>query len=308
MRTTQSIISLVALLVALAHLAFPNLAIDGITVTLLTLAVLPWLGPLFKAIELPGGLKVEYHDLLQAERKAEDVGLLAPEAKSGHPRHVYAFETFAEANPNLALAGLRIEIESRLRDIAESRGISSNRKSATRLIGELRASGHFSDAESSVIEDLLRLLNRAAHGAQVDARGSQWALDSGRRILRALDEKKGEDTMPQLLARWRSRDGMAGMEVGTELSKTFVKSPVSFLRSMKGDRESFQSWLGELENHTFTMFESDGELEDDLLSAYYERLKQRMRDAAIEALQSDCRDLAQSILDALDVIKVRRIW
>jgi hypothetical protein len=309
MRRTQLVISLVALLVALAHLLFPTLAIDGITVMLLAIAVIPWLGPLFKAIELPGGLKVEYQDLLKAERKAEEAGLLAPAAKSpGQPRHVYAFESVAENDPNLALVGLRIEIESRLRDIAESKGIKSENKSAGRLLRELRERGYLSQSESSVIADLLPLLNRAAHGALVDERGSQWALDSGTRILQALEEKKGEESVPQLLARWRSRDGGEAVEAGTELSKALVRSPVSFLRAMKGDSESFNAWLDGLEHHTFTLFESQGELEDDLLSAYYEKLKALMRDAASQCIQGEYGELAKRIVEALDGAKIRRIW
>lgn len=309
MRRTQLVISLVALLVALAHLLFPTLAIDGITVMLLAIAVIPWLGPLFKAIELPGGLKVEYQDLLKAERKAEEAGLLAPAAKSpGQPRHVYAFESVAENDPNLALVGLRIEIESRLRDIAESKGIKSENKSAGRLLRELRERGYLSQSESSVIADLLPLLNRAAHGALVDERGSQWALDSGTRILQALEERKGEESVPQLLARWRSRDGGEAVEAGTELSKALVRSPVSFLRAMKGDSESFNAWLDGLEHHTFTLFESQGELEDDLLSAYYEKLKALMRDAASQCIQGEYGELAKRIVEALDGAKIRRIW
>ena len=51
-------ISLLALVIALAHLIWPDIRIDAITVTLLVVAVLPWLSSVFKSIELPGGLKI----------------------------------------------------------------------------------------------------------------------------------------------------------------------------------------------------------------------------------------------------------
>lgn len=309
MKKIQLVISLGALLVALAHLIFPQLTIDGITVTLFAIAVLPWLGPLLKAIELPGGLKIEYQELLRAERKAEEAGLLAPDSKiAGQPRHIYAFETVAGNDANLALAGLRIEIESRLRDIAASKGIPSYSKSAGGLLRDLKTHGCLSASEVSAIEDLLPLLNRAAHGAEVDVRGSQWALDSGTRILRALEDKQGEATMPQLLDRWRVRDGAAVTEIGTDLSKTFVRSPLAFLRAMKSDIESFGTWLDGLGHHTFTLFESQGELEDDLYAAYYEKLKALMKEAAKQSLGSDYRDLAQRVLDTLNGTTIRRIW
>lgn len=309
MKRIQLTISLCALAVALIHVLFPSLEIDGITVTLLAIAVIPWLGPLFKAIELPGGLKVEYQDLLRAEKKAADAGLLAPtEPRAPQSRHIYAFEAVAGDDPNLALAGLRIEIESRLRDIASSRNISANNKSAGWLIRELRSHSTLRGEEISAIEDLLPLLNRAAHGAEVDERASRWALDIGTRILRALEERQGETTVPQLIERWRRRDGAAVAEVGTELSKAFVKSPTAFLRAMKSDPDSFAAWIDDLGHHTFTIFESQNELEDELYGAYYEKLKALMEQAARQALDSEYRAEAQRILDALKKIEIRRIW
>lgn len=56
-------ITLAALLLALAHLVFPGVAIDAATLTLLVIAVAPWLGVVFKSIELPG-FKAEYHEEL----------------------------------------------------------------------------------------------------------------------------------------------------------------------------------------------------------------------------------------------------
>jgi hypothetical protein len=53
------IISAVALFVALGHIIFPSVRIDAITLVLLLIAVLPWLGFVFKSLELPGGIKVD---------------------------------------------------------------------------------------------------------------------------------------------------------------------------------------------------------------------------------------------------------
>lgn len=308
-KNVQSAITLGALGVALAHILFPELEIDGVSVSLLAIAVIPWLGPLFKAIELPGGLKVEYQDLLNAEERAADAGLLAPAAAAGtERRHAYAFEVVAGNDPNLALAGLRIELESRMRDIATSKNIPSQNRSAGQLIRELGSRGALSPNEISVIEDLLPLLNRAAHGAQVDERASRWALDIGIRILAALEERQGETTVPQLLEQWRGRDGAGVAEIGTELSKAFVKSPLSFLRAMKGDAESYSTWIEGLGHHTFTIFESRSEIEDELWAAYYEKLKSLMHNAATEALSSDCKQEAQRLIDGLSKVQIRRIW
>ena len=80
------------------------------------MAILPWLGFIFKSVELPGGLKVEYPALEKASEDAAKVGLLgAPRKREESP-----YLAIAEQDPNLALAGLRVEIERRLREIAKA--------------------------------------------------------------------------------------------------------------------------------------------------------------------------------------------
>jgi hypothetical protein len=64
------LITAVALVIVVIHLAFPDLAIDGVTVVLLLFAVAPWLSPIFKSIEFPGGLKFEFQEL---KRDLEEV-------------------------------------------------------------------------------------------------------------------------------------------------------------------------------------------------------------------------------------------
>ncbi|MEV6826642.1 hypothetical protein [Amycolatopsis sp. NPDC051102] len=64
-------VSLVALLGAAGHLIWPGLKIDAITVLLLVVALVPWLGDLLESIELPGGWKVKYRDLQQRQDALE---------------------------------------------------------------------------------------------------------------------------------------------------------------------------------------------------------------------------------------------
>lgn len=56
-RAIQIIITGVAVALAVGHTWFPEIKIDAITVTLLGIGVIPWLGPLFKSVEIPGGVK-----------------------------------------------------------------------------------------------------------------------------------------------------------------------------------------------------------------------------------------------------------
>lgn len=184
-RIVQLLITVVALLTVSVHLIWPDLKIDAITLSLIIVAILPWLAPLFKSIELPGGWKFEFQDLVKAEERAEEAGLLAEPAEAPE----YSFQIVAEKDPNLALAGLRIEIENRLVKLAESANIDTRKTSVGRLINTLNKSNLLSFEERSVLADLIILLNAAVHGAKVDERSADWAMDIGPRLLKGLDNK-----------------------------------------------------------------------------------------------------------------------
>jgi hypothetical protein len=306
-RRIQLIITISAILIALGHVLFPSVAIDIITLSLIALATVPWLGQSFKSVELPGGVKVEFKELQQARDLAEKSGLLAP-TRQDQPARKYSFQTVAESDPALALAGLRIEIERRLRDLAVSRGIRGDHLGVSNLLTSLQQAQILTHEQLSTLKDLLPLLNKAAHGADVDPRGSKWAAEVGPRILKTLEQAAKGGTIEELLARWRRRDGAAFQEVGSELSKAAAQNPGGFLAAMAQDQDSYRSWLEGLQYHTFTIYESSSDLEDQLYRAYYERL----RSLIIESVSSYSNDsrlgsLAKEICGALEQIEIREI-
>lgn len=180
-------ISVIAVLLAAGHLIFPAVKIDAIVVALLVFAILPWLGSIFKSVELPGGMKVQYQDLKKAEARAEEAGLLTTAPPPKMDGRVFA--VIAEHDPNLALAGLRIEIEKRLREIASSNHIREDARGLTQLMRQLRKVGAISESDESVLRDLTGLLNEAVHGAKVDQRAAQWAIEVGPQLLATLDKR-----------------------------------------------------------------------------------------------------------------------
>lgn len=188
MKILQIIITLCALLIAAIHSIWPNLKIDAITLALIVIAILPWLAPILKSLELPGGWKIEFKDLKNTEEKAEKVGLLASRSAIEITPQ-YSFLLVAEDDPKLALAGLRIEIEERLNKIAKANKLISHRKSVGQLLRGLSEKELLTHEERSVLSDLVGLLNRAVHGGEVDPRAAQWAIDVGPRILKGLDER-----------------------------------------------------------------------------------------------------------------------
>lgn len=185
-RHLRQVVTLGALGLALTHLLFPKVAIDAITLALLAIALVPWLAPLFKSLELPGGWKVEFQDFQKVEVRAEAAGLLAPREET--PTPAYTFQRIADQDPNLALAGLRIEIERRLVQLAQSRDIPVRSRGLGSLLRDLTRAQVLSDSESSVLADLAGLLNPAVHGALVEPQAAKWALETGPRVLKALDD------------------------------------------------------------------------------------------------------------------------
>lgn len=67
-----SIITVTAIVATSAHVIWPHLKIDNITVILLVAAIAPWLGDLFSKIELPGGARLEYKQLEQRIEATEE--------------------------------------------------------------------------------------------------------------------------------------------------------------------------------------------------------------------------------------------
>lgn len=189
-RQTQVVVTVVALGTMVIHLIWPEAKIDAITLILLGAAGVPWLLPLFKRLELPGGVKLEFQDLQATERRAAQVGLLdEPPAQPPVPDHEYSFQLVADEDPNLALAGLRIEIERRLQRVAQAAGVSSARMSVANLLNVLGERGLLTAEQRSVLSDMVGLLNRASHGAVADRQSADWALAVGPRLLSTLDKR-----------------------------------------------------------------------------------------------------------------------
>jgi len=172
-------------LVAAVHVWRPDARIDAVTVTLLTLSAVPWVAPLLASLEVPG-LKITFNDLQRMKRKAENADMLSD---TGVSLAAPAYLSVAEADPNLAMAGLRIEIERRLRLIAQTVQMDASRSSVGRLASQLMQHEVLTKYEYSAIMDLLDTLNRAVHGAQVDPSATEWVMDVGSRLLASLDER-----------------------------------------------------------------------------------------------------------------------
>ncbi|WP_158839038.1 hypothetical protein [Streptomyces sp. NRRL S-1022] len=72
--------------VALVHVTAPGLKIDGVTVMLLAVAVVPWLGDLVRSIDVPGLGRIEFREMqrqLDAVQRTADAALLGDGPQGG---------------------------------------------------------------------------------------------------------------------------------------------------------------------------------------------------------------------------------
>ena len=68
-QSIQVAISLAAIILIMGHLLLPGITLDTATMLLIALAFIPWLVPLFKSLELPGGWKFEFQEINDSEAK-----------------------------------------------------------------------------------------------------------------------------------------------------------------------------------------------------------------------------------------------
>ena len=183
----SGVISLISFAFIAAHLKWPNIGIDSTTLFLLAFAIIPWLGSLFESLELPGGLKVSYNkDLDAATKNVEASGLIEKNLPIGKPDPIYI--ALVREDPTLALAGLRIDIERRLRRIAE-RYPDIHVANIRQLLEELSKRNVITQDEAYALSDILISLNSAVHGEPISRIQAESVLDVGWQLIQSLDRK-----------------------------------------------------------------------------------------------------------------------
>jgi len=181
----KAIISIAAIAVIVIRIVYPEVKIDAITFGLIVVAVLPWLSELIDTAKFPGGWEVKFRDLREAGAKVTSG--VTPKGEKSTLADKQSFAVVAEHDPNLALVGLRIEIEKRLREYARQHELDA-RRPLSALLGELSRREILPADTVGGLKELIYAGNSAAHGAKVQDGVSDWALDVGPQILAALDE------------------------------------------------------------------------------------------------------------------------
>jgi len=191
------ILALVIVAFLIIHSAYPKTVVDATTLGLLGLLILVMLIPFAKSITLPGGGGVNLLDEFASAKVAADQATKEQQQK-GQARslapmkpHEPSWRNFLDVDANIALAGLRIEIEERVRELAHKRGIVGDRDlSTTRVIlRRLQSEGVLTDSEHHAIESVVNACNQAVHATEIPSNAAYLASDVGETALKILDQK-----------------------------------------------------------------------------------------------------------------------
>ena len=169
-----------------SHLFWPNLKIDSIALVLLAACFMPWLGKIFESLEMPGGWKFKYKDFEKAATLAVASGLVEPTTQDVTDQAHFAL---LDTDPQLAVIGLRIDIEKRLRKIADKNQLPGLKLSSLSLTRQMEKLGILTGPECVALLGILVSLNSVVHGATITRPKAEQVLEVGKRLIESLDNR-----------------------------------------------------------------------------------------------------------------------
>ena len=164
--------------------------IDFIDLSILVLAFLPWIIDHVASLEINGVGKVELINKKERdnlEQYAED----GKEKNNEKETPEYSFSNLRYVDTKLGLAGMRIEIEKTLKDIASHNQLNIQNPTIKKLTDVLFQHQLISSKERAVIFDLVGILNRAVHNdiSEYQINDLDWAWDLGIQLLNSLKKR-----------------------------------------------------------------------------------------------------------------------
>lgn len=175
------------------HAIYPEVTIDTTTIALLMISFFPWLLPYIKSIKFPGGEITFREEVRRLERLSVESAIaeIQFDETSLKPKQIVqpTRASLLEADPNLALASLRIEIEGKLRAIAEKKKvpIRYGRVSAGLILNALHLKQIIASTEFQMLKIIIDACNRAVHAEKVDLVTASQVLHIGESAILYLD-------------------------------------------------------------------------------------------------------------------------
>ena len=164
-----------------------------------------------RSAKLPGGISIDLKDEIQearilsdkaqesiTEKKEENKDRPAIRLNEANSRLIDLgfrpspsgmdmnyYREFAKQDPNIALAGLRIEVDILTKNLAKGFGIQfdENRDSGIRLLRKLFESGSIHEYQYLLAAKVVSLCNQAVHGSQISYEQALSILDSAETLI-----------------------------------------------------------------------------------------------------------------------------
>jgi len=170
-----------------------KILVDNTTIILLVVLLVCPFAAAVRKIKF-GGLEAEIDPkevnkvATEAERSLANAPA-RPDAPPTRPEAVKAIEKLAETDLVIALAKLRIELETRLRKLHERAGHADGAKPKTMLqmIRDLQADAALPPSMGTAIRDVMNICNRAIHGQDIRDEDARRIIDAGTALLEEVD-------------------------------------------------------------------------------------------------------------------------
>jgi hypothetical protein len=146
------------------------------------------MAPLISSIKLPGGTELAFKEKVKKLEKISE-GSEDLKAVFTVKQPPYVWITDPKSDPNLALAGLRIEIEKKVREIIKKNGIASEKQSLRGMVRLLYENQIVPHNEYEILYSIIDIGNKAVHGEKVDLETAYRILNIGEKVLFYLDKK-----------------------------------------------------------------------------------------------------------------------
>ena len=186
------IITALFVTLAILHVVFPKASIDSTFIILIIFALMPWLIPYIKTLEISGIGKVELIDRetqVRMQENIQNLNLEAVEVDNLTAQRIGgSLDDIVQGDPKLALVSLRIELEKTLRAIAEKNNVQFYRCGLGKLASILHNDKLINSDEYALLRDLIPPLNSAAHG-DIDKYSFDsiiWTLEVGVGLLNSM--------------------------------------------------------------------------------------------------------------------------
>lgn len=163
---------------------------------MVVILIFPWLLPYIKTAKLPGGFEITTREVRQLEVAAGrsaigtvPVAMPAPRRRGAPPPSSSIRLMLFKADPNLALASLRLDIERKLREIATNRQLDVERLPLWQVLNILHEREIIGSSEFESLRMIIKVCNKAVHAEKVDSALALRVLDIGDLALQYLDSK-----------------------------------------------------------------------------------------------------------------------